>query len=81
MAQTDDQLSMKESVIDLEAIRPLDLQQWSCGGHSTGGMLGLVYAEVFPDSLTKMVIGGTSASSDYMGDKSSMYSRKCPIKC
>ncbi|MBW9235170.1 alpha/beta hydrolase, partial [Leptospira santarosai] len=43
--QTTDELSMKESINDLEAIREaLHIKKWAFAGHSTGGMLGLVYA-------------------------------------
>lgn len=54
----DEELSMKESVKDLEAIREaLGYECWAFGGHSTGGMLGLVYATLFPKSLTKLMVG------------------------
>ncbi|WP_285768425.1 alpha/beta hydrolase [Peribacillus sp. SI8-4] len=71
----DAELSMKESVMDLEAIREeLGLEQWGFAGHSTGGMLGLVYATCFPESLSKVMAGGATATNKYMEHKGSMYS-------
>ncbi|MEK4714931.1 alpha/beta fold hydrolase [Sporosarcina sp. FSL K6-5500] len=72
-----DDLSMKESIKDLEAIRTaLKFEKWAFAGHSTGGMLGLVYAIQAPDSLTKMVIGGAAASKEYMHHPGSIYCEK-----
>lgn len=74
------ELSMRESVKDLEAIREaLGFDKWAYAGHSTGGMLGLVYATLFPNSLTKLLVGGAAASKDYMDHKGSMYSSKSPL--
>ncbi|KWW22677.1 alpha/beta hydrolase [Peribacillus simplex] len=74
------EMSMKESVRDLEAIREaLDLEQWGFAGHSTGGMLGLVYATRFPDSLSKVMVGGATATNKYMEHEGSMYSPSSPL--
>lgn len=74
-----DDFSMKESIEDLEAIRiALHFDQWAFAGHSTGGMLGLVYAIQAPDSLTKMIIGGAAASKEYMHHPSSIYCQENP---
>jgi len=74
-----DDLSMKGSIEDLEAIRTaLQFEQWAFAGHSTGGMLGLTYAILASDSLTKMVIGGAAASKDYMYHSASIYCKKNP---
>ncbi|MEI4769878.1 alpha/beta fold hydrolase [Psychrobacillus sp. FJAT-51614] len=79
-AVTEEELSMKESTKDLEAIREaLNYDKWSFAGHSTGGMLGLVYATMFPDSLTKLLVGGATANSKYMEHEGSMYSHKSPL--
>lgn len=44
-AQVENELSMIETIHDLEAIREaLQLPIWHFAGHSTGGMLGLLYA-------------------------------------
>ncbi|MGE6378412.1 alpha/beta fold hydrolase [Peribacillus muralis] len=74
------EMSMKESVGDLEAIREeLGLEQWGFAGHSTGGMLGLIYATCFPDSLSKMMVGGATATNKYMEHEGSMYSPSSPL--
>lgn len=60
------QLSMLESVLDLEAIREtLGFRQWGFAGHSTGGMLGIIYGIFFSDHLTFEVIVG-AAAREYM---------------
>ena len=74
-----DDLSMKESIKDLESIRTaLQFNQWAFAGHSTGGMLGLVYAIQAPESLTKMIIGGAAASKEYMYHPGSIYCQENP---
>ncbi len=74
-----DDLSMKESVEDLEAIRTaLQFEQWAFAGHSTGGMLGLVYAIQAQDSLTKINICGAAASKEYMHHPGSIYCKENP---
>jgi proline iminopeptidase len=73
-------LSMEETVHDLEAIREaLGYRKWAFGGHSTGGMLGLKYGLIAPNSLTKMVIGGAAASNEYMKHPGSMYCPESPL--
>ncbi|SDJ65446.1 alpha/beta fold hydrolase [Sediminibacillus albus] len=59
------QLSMLETILDLEAIRTaLGFNTWSFAGHSTGGMLGVVYGIYFSSSLTHLIIVG-AAARDY----------------
>jgi pimeloyl-ACP methyl ester carboxylesterase len=78
-ADDEAQYSMEESVKDLEAIRmALGMNQWGFAGHSTGGMLGLEYATQAPDSLMKLIAGGTSASKEYGADPDSIYCHKNP---
>ncbi|WP_152655658.1 alpha/beta fold hydrolase [Oceanobacillus sp. CFH 90083] len=73
------QLSMAESVYDLEAIREaLGYGKWAFAGHSTGGMLGLKYAILAQDSLTKVIVGGAAASKQYMKHPGSIYCRESP---
>jgi proline iminopeptidase len=75
-----DELSMSETVKDLEAIRvALNCDEWGFAGHSTGGMLGLVYTSMYPESLTKLLVGGTTASKEYMYHKDCMYSSTNPL--
>lgn len=73
----ENELSMKETAKDLEALREaLNIPKWGFAGHSTGGMLGLVYAAAFPNSLTKLLVGGATATNDYMEHQDSIYSKK-----
>lgn len=66
------QLSMLETVFDLEAIREaLGFNKWGYAGHSTGGMLGVMYGIYFSDSLLFDVIVG-AAARDYF-----TFSKKC----
>jgi proline iminopeptidase len=57
---------MLESIFDLEAIREaLGFLQWGFAGHSTGGMLGILYGIHFSESLHVNVIVG-AAAREYM---------------
>jgi proline iminopeptidase len=77
--QEEDELSMSQSVKDLEAIRKaIGFKKWNFGGHSTGGMLGLVYAAQNPGSLKSLIVGGASATNQYMEHRDSIYSIKNP---
>lgn len=59
------QLSMLETIFDLEAIREtLGYKKWGFAGHSTGGMLGVIYGIHFSSSLKFTVIVG-AAARDY----------------
>lgn len=70
---------MKESIKDLEAIRiALQFKKWAFAGHSTGGMLGLVYAIQAPESLTNMIIGGAATSKEYMNHPGNIYCKENP---
>ena len=78
-SENQSQYSMGESVNDLEAIRiALGFEKWGFAGHSTGGMLALKYAVLFPTSLTKMIAGGAAASKEYSSDPGSIYCHKNP---
>ncbi|BFH68101.1 MAG: alpha/beta hydrolase [Paenibacillus dendritiformis] len=78
--KSEHELGMDETCTDLEAVREaLGLEQWSYAGHSTGGMLGLVYAIRHPGSLTKMLVGGAAASNRYMEHEGSMYCPGSPL--
>ena len=76
----ENELSMRETSEDLEAIRTaLGFEQWNFAGHSTGGMLGLVYASNYQKSLKRLIVGGASATNEYMEHKDSIYSYKNPV--
>ncbi|MFA1812194.1 alpha/beta fold hydrolase [Bacillus anthracis] len=63
-AQVENELSMIETIHDLEAIQEtLQLPTWHFAGHSTGGMLGLLYAITYPKSLQSLVVVGAAASN------------------
>ncbi|QWG63849.1 alpha/beta fold hydrolase [Bacillus mycoides] len=73
-ANDDAEYSMTEAVKDLEAIRvALHINKWAFAGHSTGGMLALVYATEAQESLTKIIAGGASASKEYASHKDCIY--------
>jgi len=56
------QLSMLETIFDLEAIREaLGFVKWGFAGHSTGGMLGIIYGIYFSESLTYNFIVSAAA--------------------
>ncbi|MCH1627175.1 alpha/beta fold hydrolase [Fredinandcohnia quinoae] len=75
----EDKYSMESSVKDLEAIRKeLGFESWGFAGHSTGGMLGLKYAIQSPESLDRIIVGGLSASADYMKHPGSIYCSENP---
>ncbi|MED4018807.1 alpha/beta hydrolase [Sutcliffiella cohnii] len=77
--QEEKDLSMLDSVKDLEAIRKaLGFDQWSFAGHSTGGMLGLVYGTHYQKSLKRLLVGGATATKEYMNHKDSIYSSLNP---
>ncbi|MFC4355025.1 alpha/beta fold hydrolase [Chryseomicrobium palamuruense] len=74
-AENEEEYSMEETVKDLDAIREaLGYDKWGFAGHSTGGMLALVYALAFPDSLTKIIVGGAAASKAYGEHPDCIYS-------
>lgn len=56
------ELSMVDAVYDLEAIREaLGFSAWTFAGHSTGGMIGVIYGIHFSKSLTSLIIAGSAA--------------------
>lgn len=73
----EDKYSMSSAVKDLEAVRKaLGYKKWSFAGHSTGGMLGLQYAIQSPNNLKRVIVGGLSASKDYMNHPKSIYCKE-----
>ncbi len=56
------ELSMFDAVYDLESIREaLGYHKWSYAGHSTGGMIGVLYGIHFSSSLNSLIIVGSAA--------------------
>jgi len=69
------QLSMIEAVLDLESIREaLSLPSWSFAGHSTGGMLGVLYGIHFSQSIDSLIIVG-SAAREYSSSEGCIYNK------
>jgi len=70
---------MLESIFDLEAIREeLGFVKWGFAGHSTGGMLGVVYGIYFSNSLDFNVIVGASAREYMTFSKDCIYNPEHP---
>ncbi|TQR19508.1 alpha/beta hydrolase [Psychrobacillus vulpis] len=56
------ELSMIDAVLDLEEIRKVKgFPSWTFAGHSTGGMIGIIYGIHFSFSLKSLIIVGSSA--------------------
>ena len=73
------QMSMLETILDLEAIREaLALEQWGFAGHSTGGMLGVIYGIYFSDKLNFNVIVGAAAREYMTFSSDCIYNSKHP---
>ncbi|MGD6804946.1 alpha/beta fold hydrolase [Rossellomorea vietnamensis] len=73
------QLSLLESIFDVEAVRKaMGYEQWMFAGHSTGGMLGIMYGIYFSSSLNGLVIAGASAREYYTFSKECIYHSSHP---
>lgn len=73
------QLSMLETIFDLEAIREkLGFDEWAFAGHSTGGMLGVVYGIYFSNSLSYNIIVGAAAREYMTFSKDCIYNPEHP---
>lgn len=76
-AQEPYQLSFLETIFDIEAIREeLGFNKWGFSGHSTGGMLGIIYGIYFSKSLTFNVIVGAAAREYMTFSKDCIYNPK-----
>jgi proline iminopeptidase len=74
------ELDTEETVEDLEAIRiSLGFDTWDFAGHSTGGMLGLMYAVRHPAAFSSLVVVGATASKDYVGQTDCIYHPEHPL--
>jgi proline iminopeptidase len=73
-ANSKNELTMKESIKDLESIREkLGYSQWAFAGHSTGGFLGLTYLYMHPDKLSEMILCDTAASNEINHSKNNLF--------
>lgn len=78
-AEQPHQLSLLETVLDLEAIREaLGFEKWGFAGHSTGGMLGVVYGIYFSEKLSFNVIVGAAAREYMTFSKDCVYNEQHP---
>jgi pimeloyl-ACP methyl ester carboxylesterase len=60
-------LTMEALADDLEAARiALGLERWVMAGHSTGGMVALIYALRYPEALLGLILSGSAASHRYV---------------
>lgn len=77
-ATSDYELSMIDAVMDLEAIREaIGFETWTFAGHSTGGMIGILYGIHFPERLDSLLLVGTAGR--YYGDtKTCIYNSTHP---
>jgi proline iminopeptidase len=72
-------LSMLETIFDLEGIRKaLSIEKWGYAGHSTGGMLGIIYGIYFSSSLKFNVIVGAAAREYTTFSPDCIYNKKHP---
>lgn len=73
------QLSMLETIFDLEAIRgAFGYEKWGFAGHSTGGMLGVIYGIYFSKSLKFNVIVGAAAREYSTFSSDCIYNKNHP---
>lgn len=71
------QLSFLDTILDIEAIRiELGFDKWGFAGHSTGGMLGIIYGIYFSNSLKFNVIVGAAAREYMTFSKECIYNPK-----
>ncbi len=78
-AKAASELSMDAAAEDLEAIREaLGFGSWDFAGHSTGGMLGLLYAVTRGEGIRSLVAAGAAASHRYADAAHCIYSPQHP---
>lgn len=69
------QLSLIEAVFDLESIREaLGYKSWIFAGHSTGGMIGILYGIRCPEYIEKLIVVG-SAAREYSSSMDCIYNK------
>ena len=73
------QMSLIEAVLDLEEIRKvLGYEKWIFAGHSTGGMIGILYGIHFSNSLNSLILVGTSAREYTLSSEDCIYNPDHP---
>jgi len=72
-AKNDSEYSMTETIKDLEAIREaLYINKWGFAGHSTGGMLALVYATEAQESKILSIMNALSDDSTLQEERKAL---------
>lgn len=73
------ELSMIDAVLDLEEIRKsFGFKSWIFAGHSTGGMLGILYGIHFSSFIKKLILVGTSAREYTSSSNQCIYNEEHP---
>ncbi|MCP3031585.1 alpha/beta hydrolase [Halobacillus sp. A1] len=73
------QLSLLETIFDLEAIREaLRIETWSYAGHSIGGVLGVLYGIYYSNRLRANVITGAAARDYTVSSAACIYHQAHP---
>jgi proline iminopeptidase len=73
------ELSMMDAVLDLEEIRKLiGYTSWTFAGHSTGGMIGVLYGIHFSSSLQSLIIVGSAARKYFASSAECIYHQEHP---
>nr|WP_236561278.1 alpha/beta hydrolase [Pontibacillus sp. HMF3514] len=73
------QFSLLETVFDLESIRhALGYKTWGFAGHSTGGMIGLMYGAYASTSLKNLIIVGSAAREYFSNSPQCIYNEEHP---
>lgn len=73
------ELSMIDAVLDLEEIRKFfGFHSWTFAGHSTGGMLGILYGIHFSSFIKKLILVGTSAREYTSSSEQCIYNEEHP---
>lgn len=73
------ELSMVDAVLDLEEIRKVKgFSSWTFAGHSTGGMIGVLYGIHFSSSLKSLFVVGSSAREYSSSSSKCIYNERHP---
>lgn len=73
------QIGMLEAVFDLEAIRQtLGYPSWTYAGHSTGGMIGVIYGILYSNALDSLILVGSAARDYFSSSPECIYNEAHP---
>lgn len=78
-AENAHELSMVDAVLDLEEIRKVyGYSSWTFAGHSTGGMIGVLYGIHYSSSLKSLILVGSSAREYSSSSSKCIYNEEHP---